>query len=48
MILRELLVAMSWKFEILCPQISLFVGLLVDFPVAMVVRIQIISFKVGQ
>ena len=48
LILRELLGATSWKLEILCPQISLFVGLPVDFPVAMVVRVLMVSFMVGQ
>ena len=48
LILRELLVAISWKLEILCPQISLFVGFLEDFPVAMVVRVLMVGFMVGQ
>ena len=48
LILRELLVSISWRLGILCPQISLFVGLLVDFLVAMVMRIQIVGFMVGQ
>jgi hypothetical protein len=32
----------------LCLQINLFVGLLVDFPVAMVVRVTMVDFTVGQ
>jgi hypothetical protein len=36
--LRELLVVISWKSVILCPQISLFSGLLADFQVDMVVQ----------
>ena len=42
------IVAISWKLGILCPQISLFVGLLDDFPVAMGVRVLMVGFMVGQ
>ena len=48
LILRELLVAISWKLEILCPKISLCVGLPVDFPVAMVVRVLMVGFMMGK
>ena len=48
MILREQLVATGWKSGILFLQINVFVGLLVDFPVAMVVRDTMADFTVGQ
>jgi hypothetical protein len=47
-ILREPLVATSWKLGILCLQINLFVGLLVYYPVAMDVRDAMVDFTVGQ
>ncbi len=48
LILREPLVATVWKLGISCLQINLFVGLLVGFPVAMVVRVAMVDFTVGQ
>ena len=46
LILREPLVATGWKLGISCLQINLFVGLLVDFPVAMVVKDAMVDFTV--
>ncbi len=48
LIMREPLVATGWKLGISCLQINLFVGLLVEFPVAMVVRDAMVDFTVGQ
>ncbi len=48
LILREPLVATGWKLGISCLQINLFVGILVNFPVAMVVRDAMVDFTVGQ
>ncbi len=47
LIMREPLVATGWKLGILCLQINLFVGLLVGFLVAMVVRVPTVDFTVG-